>query len=133
MGLWRSLPEFCVGDRKGTAEGQWGKASKGLVDLVQQERLIGLIATDRNTSHLAEQLAVKMFVPLIALSADRALTALNIPWIFRMPPDATIEQALTCLLDAADKAGPNRGRVRDVLASGTTLAGVRFDSRGEER
>jgi branched-chain amino acid transport system substrate-binding protein len=115
------------------SEGQWGKASTGLVDLVQQERLIGLIATDRNTSHLAEQLAVKMFVPLIALSADRSLTALNIPWIFRMPPDATIEQAVTCLLDAADKAGPNRGRVRDVLASGTVLAGVRFDSRGEER
>ncbi len=61
------------------------------------------------------------------------LTALNIPWIFRMPPDATVEQAVTCLLGAAGKAGPNRGRLRDVLASGTTLAGVRFDSRGEER
>lgn len=114
------------------SDGQWGKANTALVDLMQQDRLIGVIATGRAASHLAEQLAVKLFVPLIALSADHSLTALNIPWIFRMPPDATIEQALVVLLEAVDKAGPNRGRVRDVLASGTVLAGtVRFDRRGE--
>jgi len=115
------------------SEGPWGKASSALVELIEQDRLIGLISTDRNTSHLAEQLAVKLFVPLIALSADRDLTALNIPWIFRLPPDTSLEQAVRTMVEATEKAGPNRGRVRDLLASGATLAGVRFDSRGEAR
>jgi ABC-type branched-subunit amino acid transport system substrate-binding protein len=116
------------------SEGAWGKSSTALVELIGQDRLIGLISTDRNSSHLAEQLAVKMFVPLIALSADRSLTALNIPWIFRMPPDASIEQAVRTLVDATEKTGANRGRVRQALASGATLAGtVRFDGRGEPR
>src|ERR1019366_2264330 len=116
------------------SEGAWGKASTALVELMGQERLIGLISTDRNSSHLAEQLAVKTFVPLIALSSDRSLTALNIPWIFRMPPDGSIEQAVRTMTEATEKAGANRGRVREVLASGTTLAGaVQFNSRGEMR
>ena len=110
------------------SEGAWGKSSTALVDLLGQDRLIGLISTDRNSSHLAEQLAVKLFVPLIALSADRSLTALNIPWIFRMPPDASIEQAVRALTDATEKAGANRGRVREALASGAT-----FNARGEMR
>jgi branched-chain amino acid transport system substrate-binding protein len=109
------------------SEGSWGKASTALVDLIGQERLIGLISTDRNSSHLAEQLAVKMFVPVIALSADRSLTALNIPWIFRLPPDASVEQAVRTMADATEKAGANRGRVR------SSLAGGRFDARGEPR
>ena len=114
------------------SEGAWGKASTALVELMGQDRLIGMISTDRNSSHLAEQLAVKMFVPLIALSADRSLTALNIPWIFRMPPDASIEQAVRTMTEASQKAGANRGRVREVLASGAMLAGaVQFNARGE--
>ena len=110
------------------SEGAWGKSSSALVELMGQERLIGMIATDRNSSHLAEQLAVKMFVPLIALSADRSLTALNIPWIFRMPPDASVEQAVRTLVEATQKSGANRGKVREVLASGAV-----FNARGEMR
>jgi len=113
------------------SEGAWGKASTGLVSMIEDPRLIGVIATDRNSSHLAEQLAVKRFVPLIALSADRSLTSLNIPWIFRLPPDASVEQAVRTFVEATRKAGPNRGRVRAVLASGATLAGVQFTPRGE--
>ena len=110
------------------SEGAWGKASAGLVELMGQDRLIGMIATDRNSSHLAEQIAVKMFVPLIALSADRSLTSLNIPWIFRMPADTPVSEAVRTMTAAAQKAGANRGRVRQVLADGT-----RFDARGEMR
>ena len=116
------------------ADGAWGKSSSALVELMGQERLIGMIATDRNSSHLAEQLAVKMFVPLIALSGDRSLTSLNIPWIFRMPADAPVEQAVRTMAEATEKVGANRERVRKVLASGAFLAGgVRFDARGEMR
>ena len=117
-----------------TSDGAWGKASTALVDLMGSEQLIGMISTDRNSSHLAEQLAVKMFVPLVALSSDRSLTALNIPWIFRLPPDTSLEQAVRILAEATKKAGANRGRVREVLASGATLAGsVQFSARGELR
>jgi hypothetical protein len=110
------------------SEGAWGKASTALVGMMGQDRLIGLISTDRSCSHLAEQLAVKMFVPMIALSSDRSLTALNIPWIFRMPADGSVEQAVRTMVGATGKAGPNRGRVREVLASGAT-----FTARGEPR
>ena len=116
------------------SEGAWGRSSTALVELMEQDRLIGIVSTDRNSSHLAEQLAAKMFVPLIALSADRSLTALNIPWIFRMPPDVSIKQAVRTMAAATQKAGANRGRVRELLASGATLAGaVQFNSRGEMR
>jgi len=110
----------------------WGKASHELVKLIYDDQALGLIANGRNASHLAEQLAVKSFVPMIAVSADRSLTSINIPWVFRVPPEMSVADALRCLLDAADKAGANRGRVRETLASGDLLAGkARFDSRGE--
>jgi len=138
-GLRHALDSYSAAGRHYTlvgvpSEGAWGKASNALVDLMGQDRLIGMISTDRSASHLAEQLAVKLFVPLIALSADRSLTALNIPWIFRMPPDGSIEQAVRIMAEATEKGGANRGRVRQVLASGTTLAGgAQFNTRGEPR
>ncbi len=89
----------------------WGKASTGLVNAIFDQHALGLIALDRDSSHLAEQLAVKSFLPVLALSADRALTSTNIPWIFRLPQGATLAQA--------------------VLASGSELAGLRFASSGE--
>jgi hypothetical protein len=109
----------------------WGKASAALVEAMQDARLIGVIATDRNSSHLAEQIGVKSFIPVVAISSDRSLTSVNIPWIFRLPADTPLDQAVRCLLEASGKAGPNRGRVRDLLASGTSVAGIRFDAAGE--
>ena len=93
----------------------WGKATNDLVKLIYDDHALALIATDRNSSHLAEQLAVKALLPVIAVSADHDLTAVNIPWIFRMP-DAGAGEALRHLLDAAEKSGPNRGRLREALA-----------------
>ena len=94
----------------------WGKASNELVKLIYDDHVIGLIATDRNSSHLAEQLAVKAFLPVIAISNDRTLTSVNIPWIFRMPADTPVEQVITRLLKASESAGPNRAAIRDRLA-----------------
>jgi branched-chain amino acid transport system substrate-binding protein len=110
----------------------WGQASSGLVKLIYEDQVLGIIATGRNSSHLAEQLAIKAFVPLIAVSADRNLTSVNIPWIFRLPQETPIADALHCFIDAAERSGMNRGRLRDTLASGAILAGrLRFDSNGE--
>jgi branched-chain amino acid transport system substrate-binding protein len=110
----------------------WGQASTQLVKLIYQDQALGIVSTDRNASHLAEQLAIKAFVPVVAVSSDKSLTSVNIPWIFRLPADTPLEEAVRCLLDAGEKSGPNRGRLREVLSSGATLAGgVHFDSRGE--
>jgi ABC-type branched-subunit amino acid transport system substrate-binding protein len=112
----------------------WGKASDALVKLIYDPGVIGLIATDRNSAHLAEQLAVKTFVPVIAISSDRALTSANIPWIFRLDPGASVEDAIRCLTAAAAQAGANRGKIRKVLASGRRLAGAfAFAPTGEPR
>lgn len=109
------------------SEAAWGKSSTDLVNLVYQQQAIGLVATDRASAHLAEQIAVKTFLPVIALSADHKLTSTNIPWIFRLDPATPVAEAVECLTAAARQAGPNRERIREFLASG------RFDSHGEPR
>ncbi len=104
----------------------WGKASTELVKAIYDGSALALVALDRNSSHLAEQLGVKAFVPVVAVSGDRALTSVNIPWLFRLPAETSAADALNCVLEAAAKSGPNRGRLRDALA-----ASQRFDKTGE--
>jgi phosphoribosylcarboxyaminoimidazole (NCAIR) mutase len=103
----------------------WGQASTELVKLLYQGNVVGIIAVGRNAGHLAEQLAAKVFVPVIAISADSSLTAVNLPWIFRLNADTPIEDAMRMMTAAAEKAGPNRSRLRDALAA----SGL-FDNRG---
>jgi len=110
----------------------WGKASTELVKLVYDPAVLGLVAVGREQAHLAEQIAVKTFLPVLAISSDQTLTSANVPWIFRVGPEATPTDAVRCLAAAAARAGPNRGRIRDLLASGKTLAGgYAFASNGE--
>ena len=111
----------------------WGKASNELVKAVYQDHVLALIALDRPSSHLAEQIAVKSFIPVVAISSDRALTTTNIPWIFRLPEGTPIEQALRSLAVAINHAGPNREKIRNLLASGKAVAGASFESTGELR
>jgi ABC-type branched-subunit amino acid transport system substrate-binding protein len=113
------------------SETSWGKASEELVKAVYGEHVLALIALDRLSSHLAEQIAVKSFVPVMAISSDRALTSTNIPWIFRLPQGTPLSQALQTLSSAIEQARPNRASIREFLASGKPLAGVRFKSTGE--
>jgi phosphoribosylcarboxyaminoimidazole (NCAIR) mutase len=110
------------------ADKPWGQASTELVNLLYQGDAVGIIAVGRNAAHLAEQLAAKVFVPVIAISSDSALTAVNLPWIFRLPSGAALEDAVGAMAAAAEKSGPNRGRLRDALASSGC-----FDNRGEPR
>jgi ABC-type branched-subunit amino acid transport system substrate-binding protein len=111
----------------------WGKASNELVRAVYDQNVIAMIALDRNSSHLAEQIGVKTFVPVIAVSSDHALTSTNIPWIFRLPEGTSLPQALQTVAAAEQKSGPNRAKLREVLASGTQVAGVQFQPTGEPR
>jgi ABC-type branched-subunit amino acid transport system substrate-binding protein len=109
----------------------WGKASDELVRAVYDQNVIAMIAVDRASSHLAEQIGVKAFVPVIAISSDHALTSSNIPWIFRVPEGTSLDQALKTLAAAEKKSGANRSKLRDALASGAEFAGVTFQPTGE--
>jgi endoglucanase len=54
-------------------------------------------------------------------TAERPQTSVNIPWVVRLPADTPVETALGRFVAAAEKSGPNRGRLREVLVS-TQLA-----------
>ncbi|MGB9457254.1 MAG: ABC transporter substrate-binding protein [Bryobacteraceae bacterium] len=115
-----------------SSEQAWGKASDQLVKLVYDPSVLGLVATDRASAHLAEQIAVKTFIPVIGISSDRSLTSTNIAWIFRLDRGTTPADAVRCLTDAANRAGPNREAIRDYLAKGNLVAGrYAFRSTGE--
>ncbi|MFZ0200752.1 MAG: ABC transporter substrate-binding protein [Candidatus Sulfotelmatobacter sp.] len=114
-----------------TSQLSWGKASDELVKAVYQDQVLALVTLDRPSSHLAEQIAVKSFLPVVAISSDRTLTSTNIPWIFRLPEGTPVEQALRCLAEAIERAGPNREKIRDQMASGAPVGDVSFESTGE--
>jgi hypothetical protein len=111
----------------------WGTASTQLVHALMDEHALAIVALDRDAGHLSEQLALKCFVPVVALSADKSLTSANVPWIFRLPPGSTPAEALRLLRQAAARAGVNPVRVRDELASGDAIDGMVFLPTGEPR
>jgi ABC-type branched-subunit amino acid transport system substrate-binding protein len=122
-GHWELLPV--------ESDQNWGAASTQLVHALMNEHALAIVALDRKSAHLAEQLALKAFVPVLALSSDKALTATNVPWIFRMPDSATAASTLRLLRAAEQQSGVNPERLRDVLASGTALEGIAFLPTGE--
>jgi branched-chain amino acid transport system substrate-binding protein len=115
------------------SEVSWGVASTALVKAVYDEHVLGIIALDRASSHLAEQIGTKAFVPVLAMSDDRMLTSTNIPWIFRVPRSTSLDQSLRILTDAINRGGNNREKIRELLSSGSAIAGVRFQTTGEAK
>jgi branched-chain amino acid transport system substrate-binding protein len=111
----------------------WGAASTQLVHALMDEHALAILALDRNSSHLSEQLALKCFVPVVALSDDKSLTSTNIPWIFRLAQGTAPADALRLLEQATMPAGANPEQIRDVLASGSLVSGIAFQPTGETR
>ena len=109
----------------------WGVASTELVQALMEEHALAIVALDRDSAHLGEQLALKTFVPVVALSDDKALTSTNVPWIFRLPANTGVTEAIRLVTEAARTSGDNPEKLRDVLASGTLVARVRFLPTGE--
>jgi len=99
------------------SEQNWGKSSTALVDLIYRPDTIGMIALDRDSAHLAGQIAAKAMLPLIALSSDRTLTGANVPWIFRLDADTQPANAVRRFADAIGQLGPNRALVRNFFAA----------------
>lgn len=112
---------------------QWGAASAQLVHALWDDHALAIIALGHDAAHLSEQLALKAFVPVVAVSNDRTLTSINVPWIFRLPASTPPATALRLLHAAETRGGPNPERVRDVLASGDPVSGVAFMQTGEPR
>jgi len=111
----------------------WGAASTQLVHALWDQHALAIIALDRDAAHLSEQLALKAFVPVIALSDDKALTSTNVPWIFRLSAGTTPATALRLLQAAVGRSGANPERLRDVLASGDEEDGMAFLPTGEPK
>ncbi|MGA7885094.1 MAG: ABC transporter substrate-binding protein [Acidobacteriaceae bacterium] len=129
----KSLPTAAriVAIDTGQTGSAWGAATSALVEALSRGNVLAIVALDRDSAHLAEQLSLKKFVPVLALADDRALTSTNIPWIFRLPSQTGAAEALRVLAAAEQASGNNPQKLRDVLASGRMLAGVRFASTGE--
>jgi hypothetical protein len=102
-----------------------------LVKALVDEHALAIIALDRDSSHLSEQLALKCFVPVVALGNDRSLTAANIPWIFRLPSGTEPAAAVRLIGQAAARGGTSPLQVRDVLAGGGLVSGFKFQTTGE--
>ena len=111
----------------------WGAASAQLVSALMDGSALAMIALDRDSAHLAEQMALKAFVPVVALAEDRSLTSPNVPWIFRLPARTAPAEALRLLSAGVARSGSNAGRLRAVLASGVELEGLAFAANGELR
>ena len=111
----------------------WGAASTQLVHALWDEHAVTIIALDRDAAHLSEQLALKAFVPVLALSDDKTLTSTNVPWIFRLPSNTRPGVALQLVQQAVSHSGPNPERLRDALASGDQFLGLAFLSTGEPK
>jgi hypothetical protein len=129
---WKLLP---VGSDKNWSAAGWQvwAASGDLVHAIMDEHALAIVALNRDAAHLAEQLALKTFVPVVAVSSDKTLTSNNVPWIFRVPEQTTPVEALRLLEAAADRSGLNPERLRNVLASGSDISGVAFLPTGEPR
>jgi ABC-type branched-subunit amino acid transport system substrate-binding protein len=113
------------------SEQNWGAASTQLVHALMDEHAVAIVALDRNSAHLAEQLALKAFVPVLAVSDDKTLTSVNVPWIFRLPQGTKTASALHMLREAVAKSGADPGKLRDLLASGGDIFGMAFLPTGE--
>lgn len=111
----------------------WGVASTQLVRALWDEHALAIIALDRDAAHLSEQLALKAFVPVLALSDDKTLTSTNVPWIFRLPSNTKPDVAFLLVQSVVVHCGPNPARLRDALASGEQFLGVAFASTGEPK
>src|SRR6185437_1307915 len=102
----------------------WGAASTQLVRALMDQHALAVVALDRDAAHLSEQLALKAFVPVIAMSDDKTLTSTNVPWIFRMDQPVSAARAIELLRAAVARSGANAERLRDVLASGEAIDGI---------
>lgn len=106
-------------------EDPWRGGSREITKLVYPDSVLVVIGSiNGDATHLAEQITHKLWVPLLSpVSADPTLTYINVPWIFRLPPDEEVQAQL--LLDEAIKRQVHRslGLVTSTDHDGRVFAG----------
>lgn len=100
-GGWHGLPFRLV---QRWSDKPWEGAAKEIIKLVYEDSVWAIVGgLDGETTHIAEQIATKAWVPLISpVSADPTLTYIRLPWIFRLPPDT--EEQVNMIVDGGIKA-----------------------------
>jgi branched-chain amino acid transport system substrate-binding protein len=75
------------------AENPWLAGSKEMIKLIYEDSVWAIIGSHNGSAtHIAEQVVTKARVSLIApISSDPTLNYVNIPWMFRMPPDFRVQ------------------------------------------
>jgi len=129
-GKWKLVP-ISTDTMNQEGRNDWGAATTELVQALTKDHPLAIIALDRASAHLAEQLSLKVFVPVIAISDDTTLTSTNVPWIFRLPGKTAPLHAVRLVMAALDKSGAEAEKLRDLLASGNDSAGFAFLPNGE--
>jgi ABC-type branched-subunit amino acid transport system substrate-binding protein len=85
---------------------QWGTLSDAILRLVLDDNVVAFItSTSASETHLTEQVANRIGLPVLTLSTDPTTTQINIPWIFRIGP-SDAEQAHSIAPD--DPTAANR-------------------------
>jgi branched-chain amino acid transport system substrate-binding protein len=73
----------------------WTAGSKEVIRLVYEDRVWAIIGSRDGASHIAQQIAAKAYIPVIApISSVSSLTRTGVPWIFRLPPDDRVQARL---------------------------------------
>lgn len=70
------------------ADSPWKGGGREMIRLVYEDNAVAVISFLSASSHIAEQVAAKSFVPVLTpIASDTSLTRARVPWIFRLPPD----------------------------------------------
>ncbi len=70
----------------------WSAGSTEMIKFVYQDKAAAVISFMSASSHIAEQIAVKSYIPVITpVASDPSLTQARVPWIFRLPPDDQVQ------------------------------------------
>jgi len=93
----------------------WRGGGVLLTRMVYEDGVLGIIGgPDGASTHLAEQIATKVRVPILSpVSGDPSLTRVSVPWIFVLAPGEDAQARLLAGAVAGD------GRARVVLVSST--------------
>lgn len=70
------------------ADSPWSAGSQEMIRFAYQDNVVAVITYLSAASHIAEQIALKTYLPVITpVATDTTLTHARVPWIFRLPPD----------------------------------------------
>jgi branched-chain amino acid transport system substrate-binding protein len=90
QGGYASLPFRIV---RRWADNPWGAGSTEVIRLTYEDHAWALVGgPDGQTTHVAQQIATKAHLVLISpIATDPSLTHTRVPWIFRLPPDDSVQ------------------------------------------